>query len=80
MGAIIAQMEWTNGKTQVGVVRNSMWVGARAHSPTLGNHRHWQCRELKVGDEVTISVVETDHPDPPLPAGTLPNYPGFASK
>ena len=75
IGKIIAQMEWTNGKTLGGETQNSMWVGARAHSPSFGNHRHWQCRELKIGDEVTIRVVDTDTSDPPLPAGTLPDYP-----
>jgi hypothetical protein len=76
IGRIIAQMEWTNGKINPDVfVRNSIWVGARAHSPMLGKHRHWQCRELKLGDEVTIKVVETDSPDQPLPADQLPDYP-----
>ena len=76
IGSIIAQMEWNNGKTHRGeILRDCMWVGVRAHSPMLGNHRHWQCKELKVGDEVVIKIVETAMPDSPLPLGTPPDYP-----
>jgi protein involved in polysaccharide export with SLBB domain len=78
LGMLSATVEWHRLKTKVDI-HESLYVGSRAMSPPkdlameMPKHVHWQNIRLKVGDEVTIKVVETETADPPLPG--MPEYP-----
>jgi len=43
-------------------------VGGLSESDALGvaYHVRWRGRDLTIGSRVTVSIVDTDHPDPPV--------------
>jgi hypothetical protein len=72
-GLLNAHVDWGRIETKSGQIREHLWVGARGIESGTENALDWQNIRLQVGDEVTITVVETDVCDEPLPG--MPDFP-----
>jgi hypothetical protein len=72
-GLMDAGVNWARIPQINGNVHEHLWIQARAMNGESKTHHHWQNVAIKVGDEVTINVVEIESADPPLPG--MPSYP-----
>ena len=77
-GMMHAGLEWARLPTK-GPALEYLWVGAYATqaggdtSKAVPSQHYWQNIALKVGDEVTMKVVDVESPDAPLPG--MPDHP-----
>jgi hypothetical protein len=72
-GLLHATIEWARIARDNGGVHEHLWVGANGLESKTHKHRYWENTPLRVGDEVTVKIVETDRCDLPLPG--MPNFP-----
>ena len=78
-GSLVAGVDWTRNATPEGSIVETLWVGAKGYQDlplkdSYGlKHSYWQNHAIKVGDEISMRIVETDSPDQPLPGH--PDFP-----
>jgi hypothetical protein len=73
-GMLQAGVDWSRIAQNKGTIYEHLWVEAKRYTGQPLKDEHWQNHALKVGDEVTIKIIETDSPDQPLSG--LPDFPG----
>ncbi|MFN0017680.1 MAG: hypothetical protein ACKVP0_05425 [Pirellulaceae bacterium] len=75
LGVMHACVNWACYPTKSGSPEEHHWIGTRTSEEPSSNQprRYWPVTLLKIGDEVTIKIVEVESADPPLPG--MPDYP-----
>lgn len=70
-GMLTASLMWHRIQTNAGPIHEDIRLMGRGLEPGGGKHLHWPDRNLKVGDEVTVRIVDSTTFDEPAERVTL---------
>jgi hypothetical protein len=74
LGVMQAVIDWACLPTKRGPLFKHLLITTSTAKDSSNHPRqYWPIAPLKIGDEVTIKIVEVESADPPLPG--MPDYP-----
>src|SRR6266480_3677231 len=64
-GALVASVTWDRIKPNLGPIYEGIRLSGRGQEADNGNYIHWPDEMLKVGDQITIKVIDSTVFDAP---------------
>src|SRR5438477_3437849 len=70
-GALAATLSWDRIQTDPGPIYEGIRLSGVGQEPNGGRYLHWPDEMLKVGDEITVQIVDSAECDEPAERLTL---------